>query len=65
MKWYHSLVLLPVLSLTVGIFFVNKVEPFILGMSFLMFWIVIWLILTALIMAIISKLDSNISKEEV
>ncbi|WP_016590790.1 DUF3311 domain-containing protein, partial [Yersinia pestis] len=52
MKWYHSLVLLPVLSLTVGIFFVNKVEPFILGMPFLMFWIVIWLILTALIMAI-------------
>ncbi|PVF10798.1 hypothetical protein DBO95_28230, partial [Yersinia pestis] len=48
-----------------GIFFVNKVEPFILGMPFLMFWIVIWLILTALIMAIISKLDSNISKEEV
>lgn len=65
MKWYHSLVLLPVLSLTVGVFFVNKVNPFILGMPFLMFWIVIWLVLTAVIMGVILKLDSKINKEKV
>lgn len=57
MKLIHLLALLPFLGILGGISFANKVTPYIMGMPFILFWIVMWVVLTSGIMAIIFKLD--------
>jgi Protein of unknown function (DUF3311) len=49
--------LLPFLAMLVGPFFVDRVTPYVLGMPFLLAWLVAWILLTAAIMAIIFRLD--------
>ena len=53
------LALVPVLALTVGIPFANRLEPRILGLPFLLAWIVSWIILTPMVMATIHWLDGR------
>ncbi|OXC74996.1 hypothetical protein BSU04_29190 [Caballeronia sordidicola] len=48
---------LPFIGILIGIPFVNQVEPLILGMPFVLAWIVIWIVLSAVIMGIIYRLD--------
>jgi hypothetical protein len=54
---------LPFLGILGGIIFANRVEPFVLGMPFILFWIVMWVVLTSVIMAIIYNLDP-VNKED-
>ena len=49
--------MLPFLGLLGGIPFVNRVTPFVLGLPFILFWIVLWVVLTSLIMWVIYSLD--------
>lgn len=49
--------LLPFLGILVGVFFVNRTTPFVLGMPFLLFWVVAWTVLTAPLMLLVYKLD--------
>lgn len=51
------LALVPVLALTLGIPFANRLEPRILGLPFLLAWIVGWIILTPVVMAAVHWLD--------
>ncbi|WEG11814.1 DUF3311 domain-containing protein [Pullulanibacillus sp. KACC 23026] len=48
---------LPFLALIIGMFFVNRTEPYVLGMPFIMFWTVLWVVLTTVIMWIVYKTD--------
>jgi hypothetical protein len=57
MRPIYVLGLLPFLGFFVGIFFANRVEPYVLGMPFLMFWIAGWVLLTSVIMGMIYLLD--------
>ena len=57
MKFIHVLAFIPFLGVLGGIFFANRVEPYILGLPFILFWIVAWVILTSGLMALIYKLD--------
>lgn len=57
MKLIHVLAALPFLGILVGVAFVNRVEPFVLGMPFILFWIVMWVVLTSIIMAVVYRLD--------
>jgi len=57
MRLTYALTALPFLGVLVGIFFVNTVEPYVLGMPFAMFWLVLWVLLTAGIMALVGALD--------
>ncbi len=57
MRAIYLLGALPFLGFFVGIFFANRVEPYVLGMPFIMFWIVLWVVLTSAIMGIIYALD--------
>jgi len=41
------LVLVPILALLVGPFFLNRTRPFILGLPFLMFWVSAWAVIAA------------------
>jgi hypothetical protein len=56
-KTIYLLGVLPFLGFFVGIFFANRVEPYVLGLPFIMFWIAMWVVLTSVIMGIIYKLD--------
>jgi hypothetical protein len=51
------LALLPFIGIIIGVPFVNRVEPLVLGMPLVLAWIVIWIVLSAVIMAIIYRLD--------
>ena len=48
---------LPFIGILLGVPFVNRVEPLVLGMPFVLGWIVLWVILIAIIMGIIYRLD--------
>ncbi|NML35034.1 DUF3311 domain-containing protein [Paraburkholderia antibiotica] len=48
---------LPFVGILVGITFVNRVEPLVLGMPFVLAWIVMWVVLSSIIMAIVYRLD--------
>lgn len=41
-----GLALVPILALTLGIPFANRVEPRIVGLPFLLAYIVVWILLT-------------------
>ncbi len=64
MKLIHGLALIPFVMILGGVCFVNKVEPYILGMPFLLAWLVFWVIMTSVIMAIIYKIDPSNREEE-
>jgi hypothetical protein len=57
MKLTHALSALPFIGILVGIFFANRVEPYVLGLPFALFWVTLWVILTAAIMAVVYRLD--------
>jgi Protein of unknown function (DUF3311) len=59
MRSIRWLAILPFLGLIVGPFFVDRVQPFIVGLPLLLAWIVAWVLLTAIIMAIIYSLDAR------
>ena len=48
---------LPFVGILLGVPFVNRVEPLVLGMPFVLGWIVLWVILISIIMAVIYRLD--------
>lgn len=64
MRLTYLLALLPFLGILGGIGFANRVEPFVLGMPFILFWIVMWVVLTSVIMAIIYRLDPANREDE-
>jgi hypothetical protein len=51
------LAVLPFIGILVGTPFVNRVEPYVLGMPFILFWIAMWVVLSSIIMAIIYAAD--------
>ena len=57
MRPVYLLAALPFLGLLGGIPFVNRVTPFVLGLPFILFWIVLWVVLTSVIMWVIYFTD--------
>ena len=57
MRIIRLLALLPFVAMLIGPFFVNRVEPTVLGMPFLLAWCVAWIMLSAVIMVIIFRFD--------
>jgi hypothetical protein len=57
MRMVRMLALLPFAAMLIGPFFVNRVEPTLLGMPFLLAWCVAWIVLSAVIMAVIFRFD--------
>ena len=54
---FRLLAVLPFIGILLGVPFVNRVEPLVLGMPFVLAWIVMWVVLSAIIMGIIYRLD--------
>lgn len=51
------LAIVPFLGILVGVIFLNRVEPLILGLPLILAWLVLWILLTSAIMAIIYYFD--------
>ncbi|EHL78537.1 MULTISPECIES: DUF3311 domain-containing protein [Bacillus] len=64
MKGIRWLMLLPFLGILGGIPFANRVTPYILGLPFILFWIVAWVIITSIIMAIVYRFDPKVKEED-
>jgi len=54
---HRWLALLPALALLVGSPLANRVHRYVLGLPFLLFWIVACVLLTSLVMAVVGALD--------
>ncbi|HET9983719.1 MAG TPA: DUF3311 domain-containing protein [Longimicrobiales bacterium] len=54
---YHWLAALPAVGMLAGIPFANRVEPYVLGLPFLLFWILAWVVVTSGVMGVIYALD--------
>ncbi len=63
MKPLYLLVLIPFIGMLVGVALFNQITPYVLGMPFVLFWIVLWVVLSSLTMLIIYKFDP-INKED-
>ncbi|WP_321935749.1 MULTISPECIES: DUF3311 domain-containing protein [unclassified Paraburkholderia] len=48
---------LPFIGILLGVPFVNRTEPLVLGMPLVLAWIVMWVVLAAVIMGIVYRLD--------
>ncbi|MFA3840493.1 DUF3311 domain-containing protein [Streptomyces aureus] len=57
MKPVYLLGAIPFVGILGGIFFANRVTPCVLGMPFILFWLVMWVVLIAATMAVIYRLD--------
>ena len=58
-KPYRLLALIPAVAILGAPWFANRVEPRMLGMPFLLAWIVGWVLMTSVVMAVIGALDSR------
>lgn len=63
MRPRHVVALVPVLALLAAPFVANRTEPYVLGLPFLLFWIVLWVVLTAATMALVRHLDDRAGAE--
>ncbi|MCY9197518.1 DUF3311 domain-containing protein [Bacillus atrophaeus] len=63
MKVVYLLSILPFIGMLCLLPFVNRVEPFVFSMPFIMFWVAIWTVLTSVILGIMYKLDPR-NKED-
>ena len=54
---YRWLALLPPLAILVGVPFANGVHAYVLGLPFLLFWIVACILFTSAMMGVIAVLD--------
>ena len=56
---YRLLALVPAVAILGAPWFANRVEPRILGMPFLLGWIVCWVLMASVVMGVIGALDSR------
>ena len=64
MKLLIILSLVPFIGILGFLPLVNRVEPFVIGMPFNMFWMVMWTILSSVILGIMYKVDPRNQKGE-
>ncbi|KPH76543.1 MULTISPECIES: DUF3311 domain-containing protein [Bacillaceae] len=57
MRKYFQLLLIVPFLMCVLLPWANRVEPYVLGLPFLLFWIVLWMLLSSFILFIVYKLD--------
>ena len=57
MKNPQWLLVIPFIGMAFCLPFANKIEPYIFGLPFLLFWIVLWMILSSVTMLIVYRLE--------
>ena len=54
---HHALAALPAAAIAIGVPFANRVHPYVLGLPFLLFWMLACVLLTSAVMAVVGALD--------
>lgn len=57
MSAIRLLAVLPFLGILVGVAFLNRATPFVLGLPLILAWLVLWILLTSAIMGLIYWFD--------
>lgn len=57
MRPVNLLIVLPFLGFLGGVFFADRVHPFVLGLPFLGFWCALWVVITSVVMFVIYRSD--------
>lgn len=57
MRLRYLIGVVPAVGMLGGIWFANRTEPYVLGLPFLLFWLVAWVVLTSVAMAVIYRID--------
>ena len=61
---HRWLAAVPPVALLGGVPFANHVEPYVLGLPFLLFWVVLWVVLTGPVMGLIYALDAAAARQD-
>ena len=61
---HRWLAAVPPVALLGGVPFANHVEPHVLGLPFLLFWIVLWVALTGPVMGLIYAFDAAAARRD-
>ena len=61
MRRHHWLALIPAIAIVGAPWFANRIEPRLLGMPFLLTWIVLWIVIASACMWLIGRLDASTS----
>jgi hypothetical protein len=59
LKYIKLLLLIPFIGVVGFLPIANKIEPYVLGMPFLLFWIVFWMVFSSVILTIVYKFDPD------
>ena len=57
MKAIKLLLWIPVIGFLAFLPIANRIEPYVLGLPFLLFWVVFWMVVASIILTIVYKLD--------
>ena len=55
---------IPFITMVFALPLVNRIEPIILGLPFLLFWLLAWVVLTPVILALAYKLEKKYNPPE-
>jgi membrane protein CcdC involved in cytochrome C biogenesis len=55
---------IPFITMVFALPLVNRIEPIILGLPFLLFWLLAWVVLTPFILALAYKLEKKYNPPE-
>ena len=59
MKYIKLLIAVPFIGFLGFLPWANRIEPYILGLPFLLFWLVLWMVISPLLLIIVYKLDPD------
>lgn len=59
MKHIKWLLLVPFIGMLGFLPLANRIEPYVFGLPFLLFWIVLWILLSFVILAVVYILDPD------
>jgi hypothetical protein len=55
---------IPFITMVFALPLVNRIEPIILGLPFLLFWLLVWVVLTPFILALAYRLEKKYNPPE-
>lgn len=56
-KYAQLLLIIPFIGMCLLLPIANRIEPYVFGLPFLLFWIALWMLLSSVIILIVYKLD--------
>jgi hypothetical protein len=61
-RWSVVLGVVPFLTLVLALPFVNRLRPIVLGLPFILFWILLWILLTPVLLFAVDRWEARRGK---